>query len=80
MLGALARAAVGALGAYLVALILEEMLGAFLSVMANAPNGSSSSIYNATAAVQQNFLLLALVGIVVAFVVDAQVESRLGGA
>lgn len=80
MLGAFARAGVGALGAYFIALVIERVLGAFLSVMASAPGGSSSMVYSATAAAQQNFLLLALVGILVAFLVNAQVESRLGGA
>lgn len=79
MLGAFARAGVGALCAYGIALILEQFLGVLLSVMENAPDAESSMPYVAVATAQERFFLLALVGIGATLLVRAHVESQIGG-
>lgn len=71
------RSAVDVVGGFFVALVVERMLGVLHSLGTNAPNAGSSDVVSAIATVQDNFLLLILLGIVVAFLARAQVEAQL---
>lgn len=80
MWGAVVRAATDIVGGYFVALIVERMLGVMLSLIENAPGAENSQLPGAIATVEQNFLLLVLLGVVIAFLARAHVESQLVGA
>jgi len=77
MWGAVARAATSAVGGYFVALIVERMLGVLATLANDAPNSDSSPIPGAIITVQENFFLLVLLGIVVAYLASAHVEASL---
>lgn len=80
MLATVLRAALihGPLG-YLFALIVSEMLGALLPVMRAAPASDAKSQFVGAAEVMQGqFLLLALIGIVLTVIARGAVEGSLG--
>lgn len=77
MWGIVARAASSVVGGYFVALIAERMLGVLVTLANDAPNSDSSPIPGALTAVQENFFLLVLIGIVVAFLAAAHVEASI---
>lgn len=80
MWGAFWHLGLGAVGAFGIALILERFLGGVLSLMAEVPGAESSDLYSTIATVQEHFLFLAIIGLVVAFLARAHAESVLGGA
>lgn len=82
MLGAIVRAAIihGPLG-YLFALIVSEMFGALLPVMQAAPDSAAKAdLVGAAQIMQEQFLLLVLIGIVVTLIARGAVEGSLGVA
>lgn len=80
MWGAVVRATVSVVGGYFIALIVERMLGVMVTLANGAPNSGQSSLPGALATVQDNFFLIVLLGIVVAYLARAHVESRLVGS
>jgi hypothetical protein len=79
MWGASLRAVIAFAGGYFIALIVERMLGLLLAVAQDAPGSGNSAPIGALSVVQENFLLLVLLGAIIAWLARAHVEAKLVG-
>lgn len=78
MLAAIVRAAVvSAPIGYLIAIIVEKTMEVCITIMEAAPaSPSKDKFINAATLVQENFLLLVLVGILITLLARAHIESE----
>lgn len=77
MWGATVRAVTSVVGGFFVALIVERFLGVLLDLANGAPDSSGSPIIGALTTAHENFYLLVLLGIVVAYLARAHVEAKM---
>lgn len=76
MFRAVKQAVIDIPGGFFIALIVERVLGLLITVGADAP-GESGWLLDALRTVQDNFYLLVLLGVVVAFLTRAHIEANL---
>jgi len=77
MWGPIAQAATSVVGGYFIALITEKGLGLLVQIGNDAPNSGSSTVIGWIQIIEQNFLFLVLIGIVVSFLAQAHARSKL---